>query len=233
MARRKKSNRKYKKEEEVLVDIVEAREQAQDFFQKYSVPVVGGFLAIVFLVGGYFIWQNMVQEPREREAVEQMFQAELQFKVDSFAQALTNPGGGYPGFLDIVDAYGSTKAGNLAKYYAGISYLRLGQYEAAIDYLQDFDANDDVLPSMKFGALGDSYSELGNFDNAITNYLKAAGGEKNEYTTPYFLMKCAMLYERNSQPDKALSKWEEIYADYPGSQQGQMAEKYINRLSGE
>ena len=44
----------------------------------------------------------------------------------------------YLGFIDIADDYSSTKAGKLANYYAGLSYLYLGEFENAIDYLEDF-----------------------------------------------------------------------------------------------
>jgi hypothetical protein len=52
-----------------------------------------------------------------------MMLAQQQFEKDSFQLALTNPGGGYSGFLDIIDSYSGTKTANLAKYYAGICYL--------------------------------------------------------------------------------------------------------------
>ena len=81
--------------------------------------------------------------------------------------ALQNSNGDYLGFLDIIDEYGSTNAGNTANYYAGICYLHLGEYDAAASYLEDFSANDNVLPIMKNGALGDVYSEQGQMDKAI------------------------------------------------------------------
>ena len=227
-----KRNRRKKKEEEVLVDIVEAREQARDFFDRFQIPLIGGVLLVLVLIGGSFVYKTFFKEPKEREAVEQMFRAENMFQIDSFALALTGPGGGYPGFLDIVDQYGGTKAGNLAKYYAGISYLHLGEYDAAVDFLNEFRADGKVTPAMKAGAIGDAYSEKGDFEAALGQYQKAAKNTPNEFTSPYYLMKAGLLQERLGKPDEALKSYKEIQSKYPSSQQGQEVEKYIAKLGG-
>ena len=149
MARRKRNSKARKKQEETLVDIVEARDQAQGFVEENQNIIIGALAIVVLLVGGIFAYKNFYIKPRQQDAVEQMFQAELQFERDSFVQALTNPGGGYSGFLDIIEQYGNTPAGNLAKYYAGVSYLQLGQFDAAISYLEEYKANE-VLSYSKF-----------------------------------------------------------------------------------
>ncbi|MDH3652077.1 MAG: hypothetical protein OEQ53_20490, partial [Saprospiraceae bacterium] len=158
MATRRKTRRQ---QQETIVDIVDAKEKAQDIFeqnQKLIMAVLGG---IALIVGGYFAYRFMILQPKEREATEQIFQAELQFERDSFELALLNPGGGYSGFLDIIDRYKGTKAANLARYYAGISYLHLGKFDAAISYLNDFNPSGSVTPIMKYGAMGDATSEQG------------------------------------------------------------------------
>ena len=66
-----------------------------------------------------------------------MYQAERWLEMDSFKLAL-NGDGNYLGFLDIAKNYKFTKAGNLAKYSAGICYLHLGQYQDAIEYLTKY-----------------------------------------------------------------------------------------------
>ena len=110
-----------------------------------------------------------------------MRQAQFQFERDSFALALTNPGGGYSGFLDIIDNYGGTKAANLAHYYAGISYLNLGQYDVAIEYLNDFKAKDEILPITKYGAIAAAYVNYRILDQAISYYKKAINAGNNDF----------------------------------------------------
>ena len=152
--------------DDTLIDVLEVKEQAQDFFERNQKSILAGLAGILLLVGGYLGYKYAIQIPNNKAAMESIHRAEYQFKRDSFSLALTNPGDGYDGFLDIIDKYGSTKVGNLAKYYAGVSYLNLGDFEKAVEYLNKFSPADDVTPSMKHGAMGDAYGELGEMDKA-------------------------------------------------------------------
>lgn len=228
MARRR--NVKKKQADETLVDIIEVRDQAQSFVDQYQNYLFGGLTVLVLLVGGYLAYQNFYQKPRQMEATEQMFQAQVQFERDSFALALTNPGGGYSGFLDIIDNYKGTKAANLANYYAGVSYLHLGQYTAALDYLNDFKPTGEITPIMKWGAFGDCFSELNDLDKAMKYYQKAASTGENSILTPYYLKKIGLLHEHNGNPAEARKVYEEIKEKYPDSPDGQDIDKYITRV---
>ncbi|GJM32268.1 MAG: hypothetical protein DHS20C18_12690 [Saprospiraceae bacterium] len=228
MARRIK---KQKKADETLVDIVEVRDQAQDFFEDNQKLIMGALAAIVILVGGWFVYKNFYQAPKEREAIEQMFQAQLQFERDSFALALTNPGGAYSGFLDIASTYGGTTAGNLANYYAGISYLNLGKFDAAIEYLKDYSPAGEITPVMKNGALGDAYSESGDFATALSYYDKAANASDNELLSAYYLKKLGMLHEKQGDFSKAKAAYQKVKDNFPKSPYAADIEKYLIRVS--
>jgi tetratricopeptide (TPR) repeat protein len=227
------ASRKSKKQDETLVDIVEVKERAEDFFERNQVAVLATLGAIVLIIGGFFIYQNAYKKPRNERASAQMFQAQFQFERDSFALALDNPGGGYDGFLDIIDKFSGTKAANLSNYYAGISYLHLGRYEAAIDFLNDFKPAGEITPIMKHGALGDAYSELEDWANALDHYQKATEVSKNDYLTPYYLKKLGLLQERQGQKDKALASFERIKKEYPNTTASQGIDKYIARAKVE
>jgi tetratricopeptide (TPR) repeat protein len=228
-----------KQTNEVLIDVVEVREQAADFFERYRTYVLGAVGVLLLAVIGWFAYNQFYRIPQQQEAVEQMFQAQVQFERDSFQLALVNPGGGYSGFLDIIDNYAGTPAANTAKYYAGVSYLHIGQqknnankeFEAAISYLQDFDAKGEVMPIMKNGALGDAYSEVKDLDKAMSYYKKAVSAGENELLTPYYLKKVGMLHQYNSNNAEALEAYERIKNEYPNSNEARDIEKYIALVS--
>lgn len=228
MARRKKNQ---KKADETLVDIVEVRDQAQSFMDRNRPLVFGALVAAVVIFGGLFAYNNFYKKPKQQEAVEQMYQAQIQFDRDSFALALTKPGSGYLGFLDIIDNYKGTKAANTAHYYAGICYLNLGQYEAAIDYLKDYDASGDITPATKYGALGDAYSELQDLNNALDYYKKAVNASDNEVLKAYYLKKVGMLHEHNGNFGEAKAAYERIKNEFPLTTEGSDIDKYITRVS--
>lgn len=227
MAQRKKSN---KKQDDVLIDITEVTGQAEDLFEKYQKEILIGVVALVVIVGGWLAYSNLISKPKQKEAVEQMAQAQWQFERDSFSLALANPGGGFPGFADIVKKYSGTDAGNAALYYAGICCLNMGQFDAAISYLDDYSAKGSLMPTMKSGALGDAYAEKGDLDKALSLYKSAAGAEDNEVITPYYLKKVALLSEKQGKPEAAVEAWQKIKDNYPTSPEARDAEKYIARL---
>jgi tetratricopeptide (TPR) repeat protein len=222
-------NQEQQEDDETLVDIVEVKEQAQDFFEKNQSLIIGLLVAAVLLAGAFLAYKYGYQAPREKASMEAIHKAEYQFKQDSFALALTNPGEGYEGFLDIIDNYSGTDVANLASYYAGISYLNLGNYDVAIEYLESYSANDDITPITKNGAIGDAYAELGKMDLAKSAYNKAVNSD-NAFLTPYYLNKLAILSMSQEDNATALSSFKRIQKDYPQSAEAKDAAKYIPLL---
>lgn len=229
MARRKRRNKK--QQEEVLVDIVEARESAQDFIDSNQTKIFGVLAVLVLVIGGYFGYDYFIKTKQQNAALELMSEAEFQFARDSFTQAITNPGLDAIGFEQVVNEYGAAPAGNAANYYAAVGYLNLGEYKAAISYLEDFDAEGEIMPIMKNGILGDAHSELNELDKALSFYKKAASVKENEVLTPYYLMKVGMLQEKLGKYADAKDAYEQIKDKYPTSTDGRDIDKYIIRAS--
>ena len=193
---------------------------------KKSLSIILGVFVVTLL--GYFGYQKFIVAPKEKEVEKTMFMAEQNFWNDSLDIAI-NGKDLAPGFKDIASKYSSTKSGNLAKYYLGISYLKKGMYNEAIEALNSFDANDEIVAPIAWGGIGDAYLELGKTDDAIKYYLKAANKKKNKFTTPVYLMKAAGVYEDGNQYDKAIELYEQIRKDYYESQEGREMDKYIAR----
>jgi len=186
-------------------------------------------LAIIIIVGGYLGYKRFVVSPKENEAKSQMWMAEQYFAKDSFNLALTGDGN-YLGFLDIIDEYSITKSANLANYYSGICYLQLGQYEDAIEYLKQFESDDIMIAPIAYGAIGDSYLELENIDDALVFYKKAVNISENNFTTPVYLMKLGFVYEETEDYKKALEVYKRIEKDFPNTTEGRQIAKYIARV---
>ena len=222
-----KNRRSKKKEEEILVDVVEAREAAQNFFEKNQLMIMAVGIVLVLIIGGYLAYSMLYNAPREKTAMSQMFKAEYQFQRDSFALALESPGGGYDGLLDIIDNYNGTSAANLAKYYAGIAYLNLNRFDDAVTFLKDYNESGNVTSITKYGALGDASSELGDMTAALNYYKKAVAGPANDALTPYYLQKLGLLAHKEGDSATALKAFQQIEEEFPGSPEAIDANKYI------
>ena len=223
MARRKSK----KEQEDTLVDIVEVRDQAVNFYEKYQMLIIGVAAGVIVLIGAFLAYQLFFVGPKQKNAQDAMYLAEYQFSRDSFAIALENPGQDGEGFLDIIDNYGGTDQANTAKYYAGISYLNLGRYEDAISYLKSFKAPTPLMKAMKNGAMGDAYSELNDMVNAEVSYKKAGNASNLESVAPYYLKKLAMLYQFQDKAAESAAVYKQLAERYPTTEWGKEAQKFV------
>ena len=156
--------------------------------------------AIAIIIAVYLGYKKFYLAPTEKEAQSEMYMAEKYFEIDSFKLALEGDGS-YLGFLDIIDEYGVTKCANLSHYYAGVCYLRLGEYEDALKELKKFDEHDVIVADIALGDIGDAYIELGDYKEGLSFFLKAAARKKNEFTTPIYLKKAGLVYEELGEFD--------------------------------
>jgi len=212
--------------EEKIHAVEEALSKSEKFIeknQKILTIVIGAAIVIVL---GVFAFQKLYIAPREKAAQGSMFTAQRYFEQDSLKKALDGDGQNL-GFLDIIDEYSMTKSSNLAKYYAGIIYLKQGKFEDAITYLKKFSSDDEFVGPMATGGIGDAYMELGQKDKAVEYYLKASAQQVNDLTTPLYMMRAAFVYEDQGKFDKAAELYEKIQKEHTKSAEARDIEKYI------
>ena len=214
--------------DETIVNVDQVYSKSEAFFQENGkvLSIIGVLLIVV--VGGYFAYTNLYLKPMEKEASAMMWKAEYYFETDSLEKAI-NGDGNYFGFQYIADEYGSTRAGNLAKYYLGISYMKQGEYEMAIGYLKSADLGDEMVASVALGTIGDAYVELEAYDQALSYFEQAIAHSDNQFTAPLYLMKKALLEENLGQYEEALESYRTIEQKYPESAEGRDIAKYIAR----
>jgi tetratricopeptide (TPR) repeat protein len=222
------SKKKIKTDTPKIETVETALSRSEQFIEKNQKLLVGVILAIVIIVGGFLIYKKFILQPLNEEASSQMYVAEQYFEKDSFNIALKGDGN-YPGFLTIIDEYSSTKAGNLANYYAGICYLQLGKFKEAIDYLDNFDSKDKILKPIALGATGDAYLELKQDKKAVEYYLKAGSYNDNDFTSPLYLMRAGVVLENMKDYKGAIEQYNLIKEKYKNSNEGKVIDKYIDK----
>lgn len=188
---------------------------------------LGGVLAVVIialLANQYYI------QPKNLEAADNIAAAEQLFISGDYEKAL-NGDGTNAGFIQIIDQYGSTPSGNLARLYAGLCYAHTDKAEEAVKYLEDFDLCDDVMVSnAALAALGNCYAQLGQNEKAASTLLNAAERADNNTLSPLFYLQAGQIYESLGNKDKAQNCYETIKKTYPNSIQSQDIDKYLERL---
>ena len=178
------------------------------------------------------VYVQMIVEPKEEEATEKLWQAESKaFDVQDWESAINGDSlGFFKGFKQISKKYSGQKAGQIAQYNLGISFLNNKEYENAILALKKVSFDDEILGTITLGAIGDSYLQLGAVSDALEYYTKAYNRRDNDLTSPIYLMKAALCHEIEENYDDAIKLYEMIYKNYPNSKNAIIAEKYAESL---
>ena len=212
-----------------LEGIEQALTRSEQFIednQKVLTYILGGLIVVLLIIIGgnrYYL------KPLNEEAAADMYYAERFFEMDSFNLAL-NGYGTYPGFLNVIDDYGISKSAKISKYYAGVCYHQLGDYEAAVNLLNKFKTDDLLVGAAKYSTLGDAYVEMGDMSKAISAYKSGIEKYENNYSSPIILKKLGLVYEELGQLDDALETYKVIESTYPGTSEGKEIKKYIGRV---
>lgn len=208
----------------VFSTLDETASKTEDFVAKNQRIIIGVVGAIALLTVAYLAYQKFVVAPKQEEAATEMFLAQQNFEKatngvssDSLYKLALNGSEGKFGFLKIADEYSGTDAGNLANYYAGIAYLNTRKYTEAIEYLGKFKSNDMVLSALAKGAIGDAYSQNNQPKEAFENYVKAAETNKNDFTTPRFLLKAGKIALALGNKSDALKYFTDIKDNFDAS----------------
>ena len=194
---------------------------------KNKALTIAGITAAVVLGVVYFFFGYLPQ--KNEEAQQKMFKAEAAFAKDSFQLALKG-NVTQKGFEQIASDYGMTKAGKLAHYYAGLCCLQMKKWDEAIGHLKDFNTDDPILTSISLSALGDAYMEKGEKEEGVKYYEKAAKATESTEMKPFFLQKAALAHMYLNHKEEAVTLFKELKSDYPRSNEGRDAEKYIYLL---
>lgn len=194
---------------------------------------------IVIAVLGYIGYNKFILIPTQEEAASDMSRAQTYFndamqapaktQSDSLYNLALNGGGGNFGFLDISENYSGTDSGNLAHYYAGMAYLNMGENKKAVDQLQDFSSDDQIVGPIAIGAIGDAFVQNDQPGKALSYYEDAAHKKDNQFTTPRYLMKAAKTALDLKKPEKAHEYLSEIKENYPDSNQASEVEAYLGQ----
>jgi tetratricopeptide (TPR) repeat protein len=206
------ANEEYTEIQDLTAD--QLKEKANNIFEKNKLLIGGAIGALLILIVGLYFYTSLYKNPREATAQEELYLANTEMERDSFTVALKGrivPGqaNNFVGYVGIIQDYSGTPAANLAHYYAGLSSLRIGQPQLALDYLSNF-SGEELLQTQAYTMMGDAASELNDFDGALAHYKKAAKNTENLSLALYAKHKAARLMEHQSKKEDAKTFYQEI-----------------------
>lgn len=219
-------------------DVQAQMDKAELFMDKNKKQLYYVLGAVLIVVGAFVAYRFWYIPGQEEEARNLAYYTFLNFEKDSLDKAVK---GGEKvrgaenktittvGLQRIIDDYGSTKTGNVAKYELGCVYMRQGKFQQAIEQLEDFKSDDMIISAIALGAIGDCNMELNKTEEAVKFYLKAADKNSNSFTSPIYLKKAGIAYESQNKYDEAVKVYERIQREYGKSQEAREIVKNITR----
>lgn len=209
-----------------------AMSKTESFLEQHSKSATYCIIALLVLGAAIFGYKKLISEPRIEKAAELMMQAENRFGEENpdFELALNGDANG-AGFLEVIEQYGSTPSGNLAKHCAGICYYKMGDLENATAYLKKYKAVKGlpgaIVNAQNLGLQGDIALEQGNYSAAATLYKKAVAAAENNYTSPLYLRKAGLAEQLQGNKEAANAYFQQILTSYPASMEAREAEKLM------
>ena len=207
--------------------VVEAVSKTEKFFNENGKLLSIIAAAVVVVAAGIFCWHKFAYQPKVEEAQGQMAYAEQNFRAGNYETAL-NGDGNVLGFVQVMDEYGA-KAGKSVYFYAGVCELQLGNWDAAIKYLNSYKGKDAILAARAAACIGDAYIGLEDYSKALAQFEKAANMADNLFAAQY-LVKAGVTAEKLGQDAKALEFYKKVKDQYPSSMEGYDVDKYIGRI---
>ncbi|WP_418982054.1 tetratricopeptide repeat protein [Alistipes sp.] len=210
----------------------EAMDKTELFFEKNGRKLTYIFLALLVVAALVFGYRTLIAQPRVERAAEMIAEAQNRFEAENpdYQLALEGDANG-AGFLDVAEQYGSTPSGNLAKHYAGICYLRQGDWENAAKYLAKYSPVKGIpgalINAQNYGLQGDVAVERGDYAAAVKFYEKAVKAADNNLTAPMYLRKAGLAEQAQGNPKRAAEFYEQILVSYPASMDAREAEKLL------
>jgi TolA-binding protein len=182
-------------------------------------------LGALLLVAALFAAYRWYTSSQDTEAQAELFPLQARFEADSTKDLAKD-------FIKLADNYGSTKAGNLARFYAGVCSIKDAKWDVAIEQLEDFSSSDLLLQARAYSLIGDAQVEKKDYANAASAYKKAAEYKPNAQFTPIYLTKLALAQEASKDIEGAIASYNTIIEKYETSSEVINATKMKAKLEG-
>jgi tetratricopeptide (TPR) repeat protein len=135
------------------------------------------------------------------------------------------------GLRSIVDNYGNSASGDLARFYLASAYVQLGRSDEALKEFEDFSPPGELLAVARLSGIGSCYESGGKFKEAAASFEKAATQYPKDISAAENLNNAARDYAQAGERDKAIDLYKRIKKNYPTTAFAREADRFIAQLS--
>ena len=212
--------------------------KTETFVNQYQNYIIGTILSIIVIFSIYFAYDKFIIQPKTAESNLEIFTAQKYFDLamkaeenkDSLFNLALNGAEGKFGFLDIIENYSGTDASNLSYYSAGMSYYNMKRYDLAIEMLENFSSDDEILQSLSLATIGDAFIQLNQFEDGLKYYESALSYTQNSFIRPVILLKAGDLAKQLDKLNRSAKYFQEIKEDFPKSNEANLIDIRLEQV---
>lgn len=211
--------------------LVSAYFKTTEFFYQYKKYVSWAVTGVIVFVVAGFIYFNNRQADSEK-ATTALGEIMRYYDKGEYQTAINGvPEKNIAGLKDIVENYGGTQAGDLAKFYIANAYFSQGNYDEALKYFDDFGGSYPVLRASAIAGVAACYEAKGDPKSAAENFEKAASKSSDNQLSPEYLHRAARNYVLSGKKERAIELLKKLKKEYPTSSYARDADRLLVQLS--
>ena len=226
IGKKKKLTKKELQEDQLVTSFYKTQEFVEEHKQKLIIGI--GALAVLILAITWFVNKksedNILAAAKLSQIVPSFEQGQFQKAIDG------EPGTQLEVFKSIVDEYGGTDQGELAKIYLANSYYSLGKYNDALETFSDYSGDSKIHQSTAYAGMAACYEMSGDFGKAADYYKKAANYYILKSQSSEFLLNAGINYIKSGQNEDARKVLEMVKNDYTTTNAAREVERYLSQL---
>lgn len=174
-------------------------------------------VGLIALIAIGFVWNDR-RVASETEAMTRLAKVLPLYDEGNLQQAVEGaPAEGTFGLASIVDEYGGTTAGMMARVYLANAYVQQGKYAEALELYEDVSADDKTVASGALAGAARCHEHLGSFADAATAYERSVSQDPKNPLAPDRLLAAAANFKRAGDPDRAAAAIATLRKQYPTS----------------
>ncbi|MFN0157944.1 MAG: tetratricopeptide repeat protein [Bacteroidota bacterium] len=205
--------------------------KATGYYEQNKKSIQYGVLGVIAVVVVLFVYLNN-RSTNDRVAMTELGKVYSLYDNSQFQLAIDGvPERNISGLKAIVDNYGGTHSGELARFYLANSYFNLEKYDEALAQFEEFSADGEELVVSRLAGIAACEEAKGLHGDAAENFEKAATKFSGNVNVPENLYHAARNYAKAGNKERALDIYKKIKKDHSKSTYARDVDRYIAQLS--
>jgi hypothetical protein len=199
---------------------------ARDYFDKNKRTLYIALTVLIVIIAGVILYFNK-KSANEDNAALALSKIQPAYDNQEFNIAMNGDSlGSFKGLVYIVNEYGSTQSGELAKILLANCYYYTKDYGSAQKLYNDYGGSNEILKAAALAGSAAVNEASNNFSEAAKQYEKAADVNKDVANNDEYLYYAIRNYSKANDQENVNRVIKELKADYPKSQFIIQVDKY-------